>query len=1145
MACGETLGAADSGISRSDGVALVRCLRCGLLQVEHVPLNVASFYDAGYFQKDATSERSIGYARYNSAPWTESLWQIAFARGVIQATRERPVRVLDVGCATGRFLHYAAVCGWEAVGVDLSEAAVDAARARGHVAFTGELMDARFPDAHFHIITCWDVLEHMVAFSGFLAECKRVLRPDGFLLFSTPDCGASLALQQKGEWIGYRSSLEHTVYFERASLRRLLVGYLGGHVHLSQRTRSPYTFLVGYWSPDRAVDDEALPPPGADSLDRAILQLSFDSTEATVRFDPSVLPMVRAWKALEVGDWAGALTALEGCPPHPYTQLLWEALGVGISASAEAATESEIAMRTRIVLLTQVADAAVRAGVTRTVQADGHDGAGRVAPAGAVDNPDPQEPGARISEGLRAEVTALANGFWGLRQQLDERGRALERAENDIAAQKALTQQWKVRAEALSGELNRIYSSKSWRVLVRFWAWRRRWKRLSTRGQHVWRRDRELPPWVQAVAANKRVRRRMNGSDTYDVLVFGVINWGFRFQRPQQLAQALVRAGHRVFYVAAEFTPSTHPEIRTVASGVQEIVLASERPGLTPYGGAMDAELRDLFRGQILRIRERFHVGSAVSIVDLPFWAPLAIQLKQDVGWRVVYDCMDRHDGFSTNDSAMIGSERTLVQNADLVVASSEAIYRDVATANDDAARVLIRNGVDVDYFSRAFQAEAEHSLPLVVGYYGAIAEWFDVHAVARIAEAHPEWRVELVGDVTHPSARATLSMFSNVHFVGEVPYGTLVDYLRTFSVCVIPFLVTPLTEATNPVKLYEYLASGRPCVSTRLPEVERLVREHPGIIDLVGPDDDWSEVITRATQGDSASRRTLRREVAQQSAWVNRCEALRIAIRQVHPSVSIIVVCFNNAQYTAECLRSIDAWAWSYPGDIDTIVVDNASSDDTPRILREWAASRPKVQIRINPENRGFAAANNEAIRLTRGEVVVFLNNDAYLAPGAIDRLVSHLDPGSGIGLVGPVTNEIGNEARINVSYRQLADMPAFALEYTGRHGGHVFDIGVCALFCAAIRRDLLANIGGLDERFDIGMFEDDDLAMAVRARGLRVVCAEDAFVHHVGRAAFAQMPIEVYTQLMEGNRRRWETKWGVPWTPHRYRSTVGTEDE
>src|SRR5262249_54757021 len=87
--------------------------------------------------------------------------------------------------------------------------------------------------------------------------------------------------------------------------------------------------------------------------------------------------------------------------------------------------------------------------------------------------------------------------------------------------------------------------------------------------------------------------------------------------------------------------------------------------------------------------------------------------------------------------------------------------------------------------------------------------------------------------------------------------------------------------------------------------------------------------------------------------------------------------------------------------------------------------------------------------------------------------------------------------------------------------------------------------HIGPLDERFQIGLFEDDDYAMRARAAGYRVVCAEDAFVHHFGQASIGTLAAKgEYGKLFHENRRRWEEKWNTSWWPYQYRPKPHYED-
>ena len=247
-------------------------------------------------------------------------------------------------------------------------------------------------------------------------------------------------------------------------------------------------------------------------------------------------------------------------------------------------------------------------------------------------------------------------------------------------------------------------------------------------------------------------------------------------------------------------------------------------------------------------------------------------------------------------------------------------------------------------------------------------------------------------------------------------------------------------------------------------------------------------------------------------------------------PRVSVLVVTHGNLALTRLCLCSIQRAASALP--FEVVVVDNASTDGTPAYLHEVSAAKIlPVTIVTNPDNRGFAAANNQAARLARGEILVLLNNDTVVPPGWLDGLVAHLDRNPSIGVVGPVTNSCGNEAAIATTYTDLGQMLAYAAGHMRAHAGELRDIEMLTLFCAALRRTVWDEVGGLDEQYRVGMFEDDDLAMAVRALGKRVALAADVFVHHYGGAAFGALSPRSYLRIWWENRRRFEAKWKVRW--------------
>jgi GT2 family glycosyltransferase len=252
-------------------------------------------------------------------------------------------------------------------------------------------------------------------------------------------------------------------------------------------------------------------------------------------------------------------------------------------------------------------------------------------------------------------------------------------------------------------------------------------------------------------------------------------------------------------------------------------------------------------------------------------------------------------------------------------------------------------------------------------------------------------------------------------------------------------------------------------------------------------------------------------------------------------PKVSIITLTFNNLAFSQLCLRSIYCNT-TYPN-YEVIVVDNASTDETPTWLKSYSGAHPNLKLILNSDNIGFAGGNNQAVREATGEYLVFLNNDTVVTQGWIERLLAQFQSDPAIGLVGPVTNATGNEALIPVSYTTPAEMEAFAHDCAITMSMRSFDIRMLAFYCVMTRRDQYENMGGLDERYAVGMFEDDDLAIRYHQKGLRVVCAEDVFIHHFQRVSFSKIEAEKYNRIFEENRKKYEDKWGRKWQPYKLR--------
>ena len=617
----------------------------------------------------------------------------------------------------------------------------------------------------------------------------------------------------------------------------------------------------------------------------------------------------------------------------------------------------------------------------------------------------------------------------------------------------------------------------------------------------------------------------------FDIICFPIIDWHYRFQRPQQILSHLAEKGHRVYYISTSLGGLAPAQIRTadLAPNVFGVTL----PGNSRLNLYKDAPTSTSVEKGILAFVDYLNSQScdeAVILLHLPFWFPYAEELRRRFGWRIVYDCMDDHAGFENNTATMLSAEHQAIETSDLLVTSSQILYDKGRTYNPKC--VLVRNAGDFKHFSQQIprtESPLSHMLPPVIGYYGALAEWFDIEAVRLAASRHPEWQFALIGHVNEEKIRA-LSQFENVHLLGEKPYAELPSYLAGFDVCTIPFRRIPLTEATNPVKIYEYFASGKPVVARHLPELEPL---SPAAA-LYETPEEFTALLENSLAQQSPEMFNLRREIAAINTWQDRVSMLESEMQRFLGKVSIIIVSYQSLHLLRECVQSV-LGNTQYPN-FELVIVDNASDKPVVEYLEKLAASSARVRVIFNSENRGFAAANNQGLQLASdSEFFVLLNNDTVTPPGWLSRLLFYARQ-SDIGLVGPVSNSVGNEAQIPVPYSAINDMPCFARALMHAHRGETFDIKVLAMFCVAFRREILESVGSLDESFGVGMFEDDDYAQRVRQAGYRVVCADDIFVHHYGRASFSKLSDEKYRAIFERNKQIYEKKWG-PWIPHQYR--------
>lgn len=354
-----------------------------------------------------------------------------------------------------------------------------------------------------------------------------------------------------------------------------------------------------------------------------------------------------------------------------------------------------------------------------------------------------------------------------------------------------------------------------------------------------------------------------------DIFCFPIINWDFRFQRPQQLLSRFANDSHRVFYLTIDLMPlDENFKIRTLAKNVFELNLNA----LTHFNIYKDVwdptQLKKLIES-IDFVKNSLNI-EAVSIVDFPSWAPVVFRLKELYGWKIIYDCMDEHTGFSNIDKKRVQEEEKLLRNSDLLIITSMYLNKKARKYRNNNI-LLLPNAGDFNHFNNLKNNKVLQVIKKpIIGYYGAIAEWFDNELIEYIANERKAWNFVFIGR-TFGSKIDNLQKFSNVHFLEEKEYSELPKYLYWFDVCIIPFKIIPLIEATHPVKFYEYLSSGKPVVSTMLPEL----MPYSDLCYLAKDNEDFLKKVEIALMENDLEIKNKRIDFARNNTWDTRYDIL------------------------------------------------------------------------------------------------------------------------------------------------------------------------------------------------------------------------------------------------------------------------------
>ena len=310
--------------------------------------------------------------------------------------------------------------------------------------------------------------------------------------------------------------------------------------------------------------------------------------------------------------------------------------------------------------------------------------------------------------------------------------------------------------------------------------------------------------------------------ETVPIIAICHLSWDWVWQRPQQFLSRLGRT-HPLLFVETHCsrTDSSYINLRVWKENPKVRIVQMHLPEKRWQDGAfIDRERRRMLIELLGSAAGRDFRHAILWINDPMAVTAFAGELEERM---IVYDCMDELSQFAGAPAGLADRERQLVGVADLIFCGGQKMRRKRLPVNKNTH--FYGTGVDCKHFGLAMDSARDihpdiAALPgPVLGYFGVIDERIDYELLARLADADPDWSIAMVGPFAKVDP-ASVPRRPNLHWLGARPYADLPALTRGMSVCLMPFAINAATEYINPTKALEYMAAGKPVVSTALDEV-------------------------------------------------------------------------------------------------------------------------------------------------------------------------------------------------------------------------------------------------------------------------------------------------------------------------------------
>lgn len=362
-----------------------------------------------------------------------------------------------------------------------------------------------------------------------------------------------------------------------------------------------------------------------------------------------------------------------------------------------------------------------------------------------------------------------------------------------------------------------------------------------------------------------------------EIVCFCHLRWNFVYQRPQHLLTRFAQHGAVHFWEEPVHQEREKPELAVQSNddGVFVIKPLIPRSFTDEQTVAAQRELLDEYIG-------------ARRLDDFVAWyyTPMALQFSDHLAPSVVvYDCMDELSAFQGAPRALIDEERRLFQRADVVFVGGASLYARKREQHNNA--YLFPSSIDYAHFAVARNRPADppdqREIPHPrIGFYGVLDERLDRDLLREVASMHPEWHFVLVGPVVK-IREEDLPFAPNLHHLGQRSYAELPAFLGNWDVAMLPFARNASTQFISPTKTPEYLAGGKPVVSTPIQDVVKPYGEL-GLVRIAATAAEFAEAIQLSLENSDETWLGCVDEFLAQNSWDKTFEAMWKEILRCKP---------------------------------------------------------------------------------------------------------------------------------------------------------------------------------------------------------------------------------------------------------------------